>query len=226
VTLSRKSKQYIENYNRIYKRVLKEAKRRENDRLLLKATNKSKTIWKIIKSEIGKPNNYVQGITLNIQSEETEDLHKIAELFNMFFCEIPIELLRDNKRNDTMPSMRHRMNIKGCNKSLFFSPITENEVVKVAQSLKNKFTTGYDDIPGAIFKQCIDYLKKQLTNIFNTSLGTGIFPEQLKIAKFIPIRKRGNTRSINNYRPMALLSVFYKLLEKLVCNRIVKFMEL
>jgi hypothetical protein len=65
MTISRRSKQYIDNYNRIYKRVLKEAKRRENDRLLLKATNKSKTIWKIIKNEIGKPTNYVQDITLD-----------------------------------------------------------------------------------------------------------------------------------------------------------------
>jgi hypothetical protein len=97
-------------------------------------------------------------MTLNIQSEESVDLHKIVELFNMFFCEIPIKLLRNNERNDIMPAMRHRMNIKGCNKSLFFSPITENEVVKVAQSLKNKFTTGYDEIPDAIVKQCIDYL--------------------------------------------------------------------
>jgi hypothetical protein len=117
------------------------------------------------------------------------------------------------------------MNIKGCNKSLFFSPITENEVVKVAKSLKNKFTTGYDDIPDAIVKQCIDYFKKPLTGIFNASLKTGIFMEQLKIAKVIPIHKKGNTRNINNYRPIALLSVFSKLLEKVVYNRIITFME-
>jgi hypothetical protein len=166
-----------------------------------------------------------QGITLIIQSEETEDLHNIAELFNMFFCEIPIKLLRNNKRKDTMPSMKHRMNIKECNKSLFFSPITEHEVVKVAQSLKNKFTTRYDDIPDSIVKQCIDYFKKPLTNIFITSLETGTFPEQLKIAKVIPIHKRGNTRNINNHRPIALLSVFSKLLEKLVYDGVVIFME-
>jgi hypothetical protein len=140
------------------KRVLKEAKRKENDRLLLKATNKSKTIWKIIKNKIGKPTNYIQDITLDTQFDEITDLHKIAELFNtFFFCETPTKLLKNNKRNDSMPPVKHRMNIKGCNKSLFFSPITENKVVKVAKSLKNKFTTGYDDIPDAIVKQCIDY---------------------------------------------------------------------
>jgi hypothetical protein len=53
------------------------------------------------------------------------------------------------------------MNIKGCNKSLFFSPITENEVVKVAKSLKNKFTTGYDNIPNAIVNNALITLKNQ-----------------------------------------------------------------
>jgi retron-type reverse transcriptase len=62
-------------------------------------------------------------------------------------------------------------------------------------------------------------------DIFNTSLETGIFPEQLKIAKIIPIHKKGNTRNINNYRPIALSSVFSKLLEKMVYNRIITFME-
>jgi hypothetical protein len=47
----------------------------------------------------------------------------------------------------------------------------------------------------------------------------------LKIAKIIPVHKKGNTRDINNYRPIASLSVFSKLLEKLVYNRLVAFIE-
>ena len=78
----------------------------------------------------------MQDITLDIQSDEINDLHKIADLFNTFFCETPTKLLRNNKRNDSMPPVKHRMNIKGCNKSLFFSPITENEVVKLAEFKK------------------------------------------------------------------------------------------
>jgi hypothetical protein len=54
---------------------------------------------------------------------------------------------------------------------------------------------------------------------------SGIFPEQLKIAKIVPVHKKGNTRDINNYRPIASLSVFSKLLEKLVYNRIIAFIE-
>jgi hypothetical protein len=114
---------------------------------------------------------------------------------------------------------------RSCNKSIFFTPITENEVAKVAKRLKNKFATENDDIPDYIVKQCIDYLKKPLTDIYNVSLESGIFPDQLKIAKVIPVHKKGNTRDINNYRPIASLSVFSKMLEKLVYNRIIAFIE-
>jgi hypothetical protein len=41
----------------------------------------------------------------------------------------------------------------------------------------------------------------------------------------IPIHKKGNTRDINNYRPIASLSVFSNILEKLVYNRIIAFIE-
>jgi hypothetical protein len=74
-----------------------------------------------------------------------------------------------------------------------------------------------------VVKQCIDYLKKPLTDIYNLSLESGIFPEQLKIAKVIPVHKKGNKRDINNYRPIA--SLFSKVLEKLVYNRIIVFIE-
>ena len=59
----------------------------------------------------------------------------------------------------------------------------------------------------------------------NASLESGIFPDQLKIAKVIPVHKKGNTRDINNYRPIASLSLFSKLLEKLVYNRIITFID-
>jgi hypothetical protein len=98
-------------------------------------------------------------------------------------------------------------------------------VIKVARTLKNKFTSGSDEIPDYVIKHSIDYFKKPLTDIYNTSLEKGVFPDRLKIAKIIPVHKKGNTRDINNYRPIALLSVFYKLLEKLVYNRLITFIE-
>jgi hypothetical protein len=53
----------------------------------------------------------------------------------------------------------------------------------------------------------------------------GIFPEKLKSSKIIPIHKKGNKKLIGNYRPIALLPIISKILEKLICNRLVNYFE-
>ena len=50
----------------------------------------------------------------------------------------------------------------------------------------------------------------------NISFITGVFPSDLKIVKVIPIHKGGSTDDMNNYRPISLLSVFDKIMEKLM----------
>jgi hypothetical protein len=98
-------------------------------------------------------------------------------------------------------------------------------VEKVVKGLKNKLSTGIDKIPDYVVKQCIKLLKKPLANIYNASLESEIFSDQLKIAKVVPLYKKKDKRDIQNYRPIVLLSVFSKLLEKLVYNRLMAFIE-
>ena len=50
-------------------------------------------------------------------------------------------------------------------------------------------------------------------------------PDKFKLANVIPVYKKGSKTSLSNYRPISLLSVFNKLLEKLMCNRLLKFLE-
>ena len=61
--------------------------------------------------------------------------------------------------------------------------------------------------------------------IFNKSFQEGCFPEILKIAKVIPVHKGDVTTDPGNYRPISLLSVFDKLLEKVMLNRLLQFLN-
>ena len=47
----------------------------------------------------------------------------------------------------------------------------------------------------------------------------------MKLAKIVPIFKNGNTKLFNNYRPISILPAFSKILEKIVCNRLLHFLE-
>jgi hypothetical protein len=93
-------------------------------------------VWKVINKERDKPSIIKQDITLVTQTEEITDSNIIANLFNAHFCEMPEKILKNRKSNNILSPGYHRVCIKDCNKSIFFTPITENEVVKVAKSLK------------------------------------------------------------------------------------------
>ena len=57
------------------------------------------------------------------------------------------------------------------------------------------------------------------------SLSTGLVPDKLKIAKVIPVFKSGDKDNVSNYRPISVLPIFSKILEKCVYNRLFKFLN-
>ena len=61
--------------------------------------------------------------------------------------------------------------------------------------------------------------------IFNCSFKTGVVPEQLKIAKVVPIYKKDNAEVPSNYRPVSVLTCFSKILERLMFDRCVDYIE-
>ena len=102
------------------------------------------------------------------------------------------------------------------NESLFLRPTDNNEVLKEINQLKNKATI---DIRVSLLKHVKQEVIKGSVIIFNKSFKEGHFPELSKIAKVIPIYKGDDPTNPSNYKPISLLSMFDKLLEKLMYNR-------
>ena len=72
-------------------------------------------------------------------------------------------------------------------------------------------------------KNVIECIARPLTHICNQSLQTGVFPNNMKTAKVIPIHKTGDKHILSNYRPISLLPKFSKILEKIFYTRINEF---
>ena len=99
------------------------------------------------------------------------------------------------------------------------------EVKRVITELKSKHSYGIDGISIRIFKLCPGNIALILAHIFNLSLSEGVFLKAFKQVKVIPVFKKGSTYDVNNYRPISLLPVMSKILEKLVNTRLVSFLN-
>jgi hypothetical protein len=79
-------------------------------------------------------------------------------------------------------------------------------------------------VPTPIITQAAKLISTPLSSIFNLSICNGHFPSNLKTSVIIPVHKKGSHSESNNYRPIALLSVFSKILEKLLYSRITNYL--
>ena len=141
--LTEDAKMYISKYKIIYKRVIREAKRRENNKYILHVNHKSKAIWQIINNETERTSSNKQDIKIIWNSEEITNPENVAELFNAYFVKISEELVKKNG-NRIPNSVNQHLKIKESTNTMFLFPVTENEVEKVAKGSKNKLSAGID----------------------------------------------------------------------------------
>ena len=102
---------------------------------------------------------------------------------------------------------------------MYTKPVVPEEIVKIIAKFNQNKSPGHDDIGNMIVKKVATEISKPLSTIFNCSLKTGVVPEQLKIAKVIPIYKKEDVEVFSNYRPVSVLPCFSKILERLMFNR-------
>ena len=111
-------------------------------------------------------------------------------------------------------------------KSIFnFRNIEETDIMQIIDNLPNKTSRGYDDLSNQLIKRIKTSLTKPLSIIINHILNSGIFPEKLKIAKVIPIYKKDDNKLFNNYRPISLLPVISKIVEKCMYKQLYHYFQ-
>ena len=169
----------------------------------LKPSN-MKQFWKAIKSltkkESSVPTFHLEGATATMNTEK-------ANMLNKFFacCFNPSldPLHEDDRENDIQSST--------CPPDYY---CTEEEVLALIQSLDVSKASGPDGISIRMLKGTAASIAPSLTMLFNISLRNSRFPNCWKQSSIVPIPKGSAHDSPTNYRPISLLSVVSKLLEK------------
>lgn len=105
-------------------------------------------------------------------------------------------------------------------------PITELDLRRYVFSLRGGSAPGYDGVSADVIKNNFNILWEPLLHIVNLSITTGSFPECLKLAKVFPLYKSNDITNKTNFRPISLLSVFTKVIERVVKDQLVTYLQI
>ena len=213
----------LRTYNSILKKSIREAKRIHFSRIFIQCENNIKKTWNTINKIIRKTanNNSIHN-DLNVREELDSNILK-ANKFNTFFTEIGPKLANSitvtNKTN-------HNDYLKTEIDTVFqFQQVDENDILNIINNLTPKTSSGIDNLSIKHIKVIKYELAKPLTLITNQVLSSGIFPDKLKIAKVIPIFKKGDDTDVNNYIPISLLPAISKIIEKVIYNQTYNYFD-
>ena len=103
--------------------------------------------------------------------------------------------------------------------------VRQEEVLTLCKGINTMKSSGFDKISSRVCKDAFLVLVDKLVHLFNCSLELAIFPSKWKSAKIVPLFKGGDKEEVSNYRPVSLLPLPGKIMEKIVHNRITNFLE-
>ena len=159
---------------------------------------------------------------LTFQNDTIDNPKRIANIFSSYFSTIS----KKTQAKIKYPYKNYTDYLTNENPNSFFlSPTDKEEIKLILSSLDISKATGPYSIPTKVLKLLKNDISDQFADLFNLSFTTGSFPTLLKTVKVIPIHKQESKLDYTNYCLISLLSNLDKILEKLMHNRLYKFLN-
>ena len=154
----------------------------------------------------------VDGITVT-------DKEQIPDIFNGHFISVGSKIADNIPATDLSPTV----NIPKTQNRLKLKQVTTAQIIKIVKKLVNGKATGIHNIPNKVLKDSIDIIAPMLRDIFNLSIMTSSFPDELKILKVVAVYKAGEKEDPYNYRPIAVLPTIARVFEKLIYGELYNY---
>jgi hypothetical protein len=177
-----------------------------------------KNVWKGVNHLRGNsPANNNEAFTLKVGEDTVTDQSKCAETFNNAFSN-KVNNHRSNVTNtDLTGNMATKKVINNDDSPVSF---TLEEIATVIKSMKKSKSTGPDDIPITFVKDIMSSIINQIKFIFDKVGFLALMPLQWKVAKLIPLYKKGERSCPSNYRPISNICCLGKVFEKCLLNQL------
>ena len=214
----------LSTYNNILKRNIRLAKQTYYETCFNKYKNDIRKTWMTINDILrrGKKNKSFPDF-FKADGQNITDKLKIANQFNVYFTNIGPNLAGkittpQNKSYKNYLKNKQNLNFKLKN-------IDKKVVSEIIDNIQPKTSSGNDKMSMKLVKDIKDILLEPLTIIANQILTTGIFPDELKIAKVIPLFKANDNTLFSNYRPISLLPALSKIFEKIIYAQLFEYFQ-
>ena len=220
---SNNSKTEYNRYKNILTGVIRSAKRSYYLKELEKKQGNSKETWKTVQTLMNctyATGNIPTTIIDNNGNVLTDD-ESISEAFNNFFSDIG-ETLRKDIPSSSLDPLHH---VHFVQNEMELEITNEEELTDIISGLNN-VGSGVDNINSKLFKASYKSILNPILYFFNTCLIKSEFPSALKVAIVKPIFKDGDLNQLGNYRPISILPLMSKILEKLIYRRLIHHLNM
>ena len=182
-----------------------------------------KKFWRILNNTLLKSENESSNIVFDIGNNQYSTPENSCEIINTHFANVGRRLNAQFDTDNIEDLYETVYNIDTNDDDIVFCL---NDIVKLVNNIDVHKGSGIDFLPTFILKDCFEKIPTQLTYLFNQSITLAIFPESWAIATITPIPKVGNTHLVNNWRPISIVPLIGKLMEKLCTNLLNKHLEI
>lgn len=188
------------------------------------AKNDSREMWKALK-EIVKGKKTEDKSHIIFENNIVTDPNLICEMFNKYFLDSIKTIINTVKMNIQVDNIDPLCHVEtAANKFTNFKRLTMAHLKDIINSIPNK-NSSTDDISIKILKLSFEVVGNRLLDILNTSLSEGSVPDKWKISTVIPIEKVVNTFKAEEFRPINMLPSYEKVLEIVVKEELLDFIE-
>ena len=189
--------------------------------------NKSnpRALWKTLKSIFPTKAKHQSKVhTLNKDGTSSSTPEEISNIFNEHFVSIADNIIENNNVFDPdLTKLKDYVRLLKAKTSADFSipALSDRAVLELIESLPSNVATGLDGISCYLLKIIASAIAPSPAKLLNYCIINGICPAQLKLARITPIHKQGNKSNVDNYRPISVLPVISRILEKHVCKNLI-----
>ncbi len=189
-----------------------------SNRLQDQKSGSGRVFWQTVKPFLtNKGAHGNDTITLNENGKMIHDQSQVANIMNDFFTNVADHIGQDTDLGLTDHPSVEAIRANNPNVTKFeFQPVTPADMEKIIKKLDKKKATGCDGIPPKLIKIAHEKVAPILSQLVNTSMKEGVFPNSLKKAEIRPVYKKKDNMQKENYRPVSVLTCLSKLLEKVL----------